>query len=375
MKNTIVFPSRYVQGPGVIWDLKEYIKTFGGRGFFISTKSMYDKMCEVAAECNSVVERFTDDCNRPAIDRLKEKAVAVGATVVLGVGGGRPMDTGRVVADELNVPYIAVPTVASSDAACAFLSIVNNTPEQGPGVAEFHFCKTNPVLVLADEELIIGAKPYLLACGMADALSTWFEAESCQASGALCFSGGARMDIAMSIARLCYDQIMLYGRDAMKAAREGVITPAFSKIVETNILVSGCGFGGRGLATAHGLHGCFEELANDEGRHNEHGQLVAFSILVGMWLNKKPLAEIEAMYSLFYDVGMPITLGDLGYTNPDEKFLDTVTRIALRDNMPGFPYRSFLYNEPVPVNYETVHEALVTAEEFGKAYYQRMKKA
>ena len=52
-----------------------------------------------------------------------------------------------------------------------------------------------------------------------------------------------------------------------------------------------------------------------------------------------------------------------------------MTRIALRDNMPGFPYRSFLYNEPVPVNYETVHEALVTAEEFGKAYYQRMKKA
>lgn len=159
MKNTIVFPSRYVQGPGVIWDLKEYIKTFGGRGFFISTKSMYDKMCEVAAECNSVVERFTDDCNRPAIDRLKEKAAAAGATVVLGVGGGRPMDTGRVVADELNVPYIAVPTVASSDAACAFLSIVNNTPEQGPGVAEFHFCKTNPVLVLADEELIIAPSP------------------------------------------------------------------------------------------------------------------------------------------------------------------------------------------------------------------------
>lgn len=56
---------------------------------------------------------------------------------------------------------------------------------------------------------------------MADALSTWFEAESCQASGALCFSGGARTDIAMSIARLCYDQIMLYSRDAMKAARGG----------------------------------------------------------------------------------------------------------------------------------------------------------
>lgn len=372
MKNTIVFPGRYVQGPGVIWELPEHIQKFGGRGFFIATSSMYDTMCGVARICNSVVERFPYGCDRPSIDAMKQIAQREQATVVIGVGGGRPLDTGRVVADELDLPYIAVPTVASSDAACSFLSIVNKTPEQGGGVAEFHFCKTNPVLVMADEELIIGAKPYLLACGMADALSTWFEAESCQQTGALCYSGGTRTDLAMCIARLCYDQVMLYGRDAMKAAREGVITPAFSKIVETNILISGCGFGGCGLATAHGMHGCFEGIPTDDGKHYEHGQLVAFSILIGMWLNKKTLVEIEAMYSLFYDIGMPITLEDIGYTNITDQFLDDVTAFGLKDDFDGFPYRSFVYNEPVELNHQVLRTALVKTQEFGKAYYARM---
>ncbi len=373
MKNVIVFPGKYIQGRGVIAELPSYIQQYGGRGLIISTRSMLQVMQGIAAQCNSVVEQLQGDCCRQEIDRLKAVGQKVGATIVIGVGGGRPMDTARVVADELELPCVTCPTVASSDAACAFLSIVNG-PKDNPGVEEFHFCRQNPNLVLADEELIMQAPARYLTMGMADALSTWFEAESCEKSGALSYTGGGRTLTAMAVARLCYDTILRYGRDAYKAAKEKKFTPAFSKVVEANILTSGCGFGGCGLATAHGVATAFEIVPNDDHTEVQHGEVVAFGILVGLMINRKPAAEIEEIYSLFYDLDLPITFAQLGYQNMQGEKLDHMARVASRSGNASFPKESFVYNEPVEVNFSIVRAAMTEADAYGRAYQERMEK-
>jgi len=46
------------------------------------------------------------------------------ARVIIGVGGGKVLDTTRAVADELTLPVVNRPTVASSDAPCSALSVI-----------------------------------------------------------------------------------------------------------------------------------------------------------------------------------------------------------------------------------------------------------
>ena len=46
------------------------------------------------------------------------------ANVILGIGGGKTLDTTKAVAYHTGIPMIIVPTAASSDAPCSRLSVV-----------------------------------------------------------------------------------------------------------------------------------------------------------------------------------------------------------------------------------------------------------
>ncbi len=370
MLNKIVFPNQYIQGRNAIEELPGLIQKLGSRALIISTKSMVGRMEEIAKKCPAQVVRFTADCNSAEINRLVETAREAGSDVIVGVGGGWPMDTARVVGDKLGRPVITCPTVASTDAACAILSVVNNPKEIG-GVEELHFCKQPPACVIADEDLIIGAKAELLAAGMADALSTWFEAESCEKSGGVTFMGGMRTDLAMTIARHARDTVLRYGRDAYRDCQAGIISPAFSKVVEANILVSGCGFAGCGLASAHGIGTTFELVPNDDGIELQHGAVVGFGILCGLHLNQKPEAEIEEIYSLFVDIGLPVTFAQMHYYNVQGERLDELTKVAMRNADEDFPKKSAVFNEPVEITFELVRDTMVKADAYGQAFLKR----
>ncbi len=67
---------------------------------------------------------FGGECSLAEISRGKEAACEIGATVIVGVGGGKALDTARAVASELALPVACCPTTASSDAPCSALSVV-----------------------------------------------------------------------------------------------------------------------------------------------------------------------------------------------------------------------------------------------------------
>ncbi len=87
--------------------------------------------------------------------------------VIVAVGAGTIMDFGRYPAYKLGIPFVAVPTLASSDGFTANIcsAIINGQKKSTPMCA--------PVLVVADLDIISGAPARLIASGINDILAKY----------------------------------------------------------------------------------------------------------------------------------------------------------------------------------------------------------
>ncbi|SPZ01595.1 glycerol dehydrogenase [Proteus mirabilis] len=84
----------------------------------------------------------------------------------------------------------------------------------------------------------------------------------------------------------------------------------FENIIEANTFLSGIGFESAGLAAAHAIHNGFTAL--EECHAMYHGEKVAFGTLVQLVLENSPLEEIEEVLDFCVQVGLPVTLEELG---------------------------------------------------------------
>lgn len=87
--------------------------------------------------------------------------------VIVAYGAGTIMDFGRYPAYKLGIPFVAIPTLASSDGFTANIcsAILNGQKKSTPMCA--------PVLVVADLDIIKGAPARLVASGINDILSKY----------------------------------------------------------------------------------------------------------------------------------------------------------------------------------------------------------
>ena len=87
--------------------------------------------------------------------------------VLIAVGAGTIMDFGRYPAYKLGIPFVAIPTLASSDGFTANIcsAILNGQKKSTPMCA--------PTLVIADLDIIKGAPQRLVASGINDILAKY----------------------------------------------------------------------------------------------------------------------------------------------------------------------------------------------------------
>lgn len=80
---------------------------------------------------------------------------------IVGVGGGRAIDTGKYLAYKLGVPFISVPTTASNDGIAS--PIVS--------IKQPSFMVEAPIAIIADTDIIKKSPKRLLSAGMGDIVS------------------------------------------------------------------------------------------------------------------------------------------------------------------------------------------------------------
>ncbi|WP_230722320.1 glycerol dehydrogenase [Martelella mediterranea] len=345
----IRFPGRYIQGPGALERLDREIEGFAPHALILLDAGVYDRFAPELrshlAKGRATLVRFAGECSLDAIAEAGAQAREVSAGVIVGMGGGKALDTAKSVADDLSLPVMIVPTIAASDAPCSALSVVYN-PDGS--VSHDRFLPRNPDLVLVDTAIIAKAPPRFLAAGIADALATWYEAASCERSGANNCLGLPGISLAYTIAATCRETIMTCGVEALADCARGEVSPALESIVEANILLSGLGFESGGVATAHAVHHGLSQL--DEVHHYLHGEKVAIGILTGL-LMQGDMDEYDRVRTFMLRAGLPTHLAEIGIADVTPEKLSIIAERACR---PG----EIIYNEPGPVTREMVIRAL-----------------
>lgn len=334
---TAIFPGRYVQGKGALALMPEEIGRLGSKAFTIVSKTVLSKVAPLLKTDKGIevaIEPFGGECCDEEIDRLVEEARRARATVIVGVGGGKALDTTKAVGHAMGLPTVVAPSLASTDAPCSALSVIY-TPEGG--FKRYLFLTHNPNVVLVDTALIVEAPVRLLVAGMGDALSTWFEAEDCKTTGANNMTGRPGTLTAYALARLCYDTLLQDGAAAKRDGERKTITPAFEHIVEANTLLSGLGFESGGLSGAHAIH---DGLTVLPGTHAFwHGEKVAFGTLALLMLSKRPAAVVDEVYGFCETIGLPTTFAAIGMADATDEDLRNAAEAACSpaDTMANVP--------------------------------------
>jgi len=362
MARILISPVKYIQGEGELNRIKDHISHLGKTFFFIAgsnamtaTKGIIEESFKDSG-AKLIFEKFNGECSNTEISRLKEVYVSNHCDVVVGVGGGKSLDTAKALVYYVKCPLVIVPTIASTDAPTSALSVIY-TDE---GIFDWWVAlPRNPEIVLVDTAIIAKAPIRFFVAGMGDALSTYFEARACFKSDATNFAGGKSTKAGLAIAKLCYEILIEDGVNAKSAIENKLITNAVENVVEANIYLSGVGFESNGCACAHSIYNGFTVL-NDHHK-NWHGEYVAFGTIVQLVLEKSPIKEFEEVVKFCIDVGLPVTLSDLGYENLRTKDIMTVAEAACAEGQ-------FIHNEPFAVNKNMTYDAILEADSLGRSY-------
>ena len=214
--------------------------------------------------------------------------------------------------------------------------------------------------------MIAESPPRFLAAGIGDAMSTFYEARAVAAAGRPNMRGGRSTLAALELARLCRDVTIEFAAAALDACRRQVVDDPLNRVVEAATLLSGLGFESAGLAAAHAVHNGLVAIPETHGML--HGEKVAFGTLVQLTLESHSAADAEAraaataevrrLVCFFGQIGLPVTLGQLGITDAA-----AVAVIALR----AVQADETIHNMPFPVTADSVAAAIVAADALGRS--------
>jgi len=305
-----IAPAKYIQGENVLYSQGRVVSDFGDKALLIGEESILTKFSH-QLDCllsrKSVFRgQFNRECSKMEIGRLLGLEKKWKAQFIVGIGGGKALDTAKAVGYYAHLPVITIPTSAATCAAWTALSAIYTQDGRARRYLILDRC---PEAVLVDTLIMADSPVRYLVAGMADGLAKYYET--------MAYTGGRSssltVEMAIKAAQSIYDAVFEDGPTAAKDNMKKKLTPALLRIVESNIMLAGLvgGVGGEGCRAAaiHALNNGFTQILQT---HNYlHGEVVAFCTLVQLFLEGKT-EELEKINSLYKRLGLPRTLKEIG---------------------------------------------------------------
>jgi glycerol dehydrogenase len=323
-------PGRYIQGDGVIDDIGEYIRACSPRALVLCDSFVREQFgSRIAASCAAHgVEanwlEFSGELTRRKAGELTEAAQSFDYRVVVAIGGGKTLDAGKAVVDMAGCALITVPTIASNDSPTSKNYVLYDDDHQ---LAAVNHLPRSAAYVVVDTALIAQAPTHFLLAGIGDAISKYFEAEQCLQSGGNNMFGARPSYSAYVLARECFSIIRSDAVDVLGDLKLGRTHPAFDRLVEAVLLMSGLGFESGGLSIAHSMTRGLSRLGG--AAHAPHGLQVAYALLVQLQLEHREPDFMHELIKFYEHLGLPARLIDLGAGGVSRAHYEAVARFTL----------------------------------------------
>ncbi len=347
-----VAPGKIIRGSGVLQTASAEITRLGTRPLIIagnSTQANAQKSLQaILAQLNTAQSSYGVDCCEVSLKALQKTAQEHQADVIIGMGGGKALDTAKLVAHQLQLPVVTIPTSAATCAAWTALSNVYS--ESGAFLYDVALSRC-PDLLILDYDLIQTAPQRTLVAGIGDAIAKWYEASVS--------SGNSQQTLIISAvqqARVLRDILLQKSATALKEPG----SQDWREVVDATVLLAGVigGMGGAQCRTvaAHAVH---NGLTHISGHSSIHGEKVAYGILVQLRLeemlqnNQLAASARQQLLKFYAEIGLPQNLSDLGLGNITLGDLQTSAEIALDPN-------SDIHRLPFKVALEQLMAAMVS---------------
>ncbi|WP_380178512.1 iron-containing alcohol dehydrogenase family protein [Kalamiella sp. sgz302252] len=278
----IKLPQHYLQQPDLLSRAGEYLSPLGRRPFFISTPRAWQaaspslRASLKQAGLSGEPHWLKSYCTTQAVEQLRQAARDLRADLIVGIGGGRVLDTAKAVGDgEEGWPVVTIPTQAATCAAWSPVSIFYD--EQG-GHSRSAPLKKLPALVLADSSVIARSDVRYLKAGVVDALAKWFEFQPYQQRDPHRLSLNLKALMAHEALRVFEN----FGVQALEDCHQQKITPALTQVIDGCIALAGLANSVRDeLPTPGFAHAIHNRLTRQPELHGWlHGEKVGFCLLI-----------------------------------------------------------------------------------------------
>lgn len=328
-----IAPAKVIRGAGVLQAAGAEIARWGSRPLIIigdrslATTQAHLQPILAASQLHIAQASYGADCCEASLKSLRKSAKEHKADVIIGIGGGKALDTAKLVAHHVQLPVVTIPTSAATCAAWTALSNVYS--EAGAFLYDVALSRC-PDLLILDYDLIQTAPQRTLVAGIGDAIAKWYEASV--SSG---HSQQTLIIAAVQQARVLRDILLQKSATALQQPGSEV----WREVVDATVLLAGVigGIGGAQCRTvaAHAVHNGLTHIC---GRHSIHGEKVAYGILVQLRLeemilgNQLAASARQQLLKFYAEIGLPQKLGDLGLANITLSELQTSAEIALAPN-------------------------------------------
>ena len=300
-----------------------------GRG--VHTNSLRNKIFVDLKNQNLNVNsaKLQFDCCYEDISRVKNIILKNKNDSVIAAGGGKVLDSGKYIADCLNIPCITVPLSASTCAGWTALSNIYTKSGQFIKDIALGSC---PKILVYDHKFIQTAPKRTLASGVADALAKWYESSITSTT-----IDDGLVQQAIQISRVLRDQLLINGEKAFKDEFEN--NPSWQNTIEACGLTAGLvgGIGGEKCRTAaaHAIHNAITQIITPN--KFLHGEIVGVGLLLQLRLeemkNNNKLADqsIKQLFVLMKELNLPTTIGQLGINVFENNNLEKIAEFTCRD--------------------------------------------
>jgi glycerol dehydrogenase-like iron-containing ADH family enzyme len=321
-----VAPAKVIRGLNALSQSGDAIARLGSRPLVVGGSNTLKVVqpCLQFPQLAIAQAAYGRDCSEASLKSLKAAAVEHQADLIIGVGGGKALDIAKLLAYQLQLRVVTIPTSAATCAAWTALSNVYSDD----GAFLYDVSLDNcPDLLILDYDLIQTAPPHTLIAGIGDAIAKWYEASVSSGHSDVTLIIGA-----VQQARVLRD--ILFQKSAAALASPG--SAVWREVVDATVLLAGVigGLGGAQCRTvaAHAVHNGLTHVASHQ---SIHGEKVAYGILVQLRLeelipgNQLAAAARQQLLKFYTEIGLPQTLKDLGLGSMSLDSLQKAAEIAL----------------------------------------------